>query len=66
MIGKTGKPLRNTKRAAQNRSAQKAFRQRREKYIKNLEEKSKLFDGLMKENSELKKMIESLKSKLKE
>lgn len=66
LIGKTGKPLRNTKRAAQNRSAQKAFRQRREKYIKNLEEKSKLFDGLMKENSELKKMIESLKSKLKE
>lgn len=66
LIGRTGKPLRNTKRAAQNRSAQKAFRQRREKYIKNLEEKSKLFDGLMKENSELKKMIESLKSKLKE
>ncbi|CAI4036345.1 hypothetical protein SMKI_15G1860 [Saccharomyces mikatae IFO 1815] len=65
LIGKTGKPLRNTKRAAQNRSAQKAFRQRREKYIKNLEEKSKLFDSLVEENSELKKMVESLKSKLK-
>ncbi|EJS41743.1 cin5p [Saccharomyces arboricola H-6] len=64
LIGKTGKPLRNTKRAAQNRSAQKAFRQRREKYIKNLEEKSKVFDRLVKENNELKKKIESLQSKL--
>ncbi|CAI4051283.1 hypothetical protein SKDZ_15G1810 [Saccharomyces kudriavzevii ZP591] len=66
LIGKTGKLLRNTKRAAQNRSAQKAFRKRREKYIKDLEEKSNLFDELVKENSELKNMIKSLKSKLKE
>lgn len=66
LIGKTGKPLRNTKRAAQNRSAQKAFRHRREKYIKNLEEKSKIFDGLVKENDELKKMIDLLNAKIKE
>ncbi|CAI2020423.1 hypothetical protein SEUBUCD646_0H00850 [Saccharomyces eubayanus] len=66
LIGKTGKPLRNTKRAAQNRSAQKAFRHRREKYIKNLEEKSKIFDGLVKENDELKKIIDLLKAKLNE
>ncbi|KAL3230035.1 hypothetical protein RNJ44_01398 [Nakaseomyces bracarensis] len=61
LIGKTGKPLRNTKRAAQNRSAQKAFRQRREKYIKALEEKARQYDSLLKENLELKNMVESLK-----
>lgn len=62
LIGKTGKPLRNTKRAAQNRSAQKAFRQRREKYIKALEEKAKQYDSLLKENMELKNLVEVLKN----
>lgn len=60
LIGKTGKPLRNTKRAAQNRSAQKAFRQRREKYIKALEEKARQYDNLLRENLELKNMVETL------
>lgn len=36
----------NTKRAEQNRNAQKAFRGRREKYIKDLEAKSKEVDQL--------------------
>lgn len=59
LIGRTGKPLRNTKRAAQNRSAQKAFRQRREKYIKALEEKARLYDDLLRENMELKARLET-------
>lgn len=33
-----------SKRAAQNRAAQKAFRQRKERYIKDLERKAKLMD----------------------
>ncbi|CCH63077.1 hypothetical protein TBLA_0J00790 [Henningerozyma blattae CBS 6284] len=64
LIGKSGKVLRNTKRAAQNRNAQKAFRLRREKYIKDLELKATKFDSLIIENNNLKKEIESLKQQL--
>lgn len=61
LIGKSGKLLRDTKRAAQNRCAQKAFRLRREKYLKDLEEKAEKFDKLMEENERLKKTVELLK-----
>ncbi|SMN17858.1 similar to Saccharomyces cerevisiae YDR259C YAP6 Putative basic leucine zipper (bZIP) transcription factor [Maudiozyma saulgeensis] len=64
LIGRSGKVLRDTKRAAQNRCAQKAFRIRREKYIKNLEIKSKQFDGIASENSKLKSRIEELEKLL--
>lgn len=61
LVGKSGKLLRNTKRAAQNRCAQKAFRIRREKYIRDLEEKAKRFDQILQENEMLKKTVRFLK-----
>ncbi|AGO12139.1 AaceriAEL222Cp [[Ashbya] aceris (nom. inval.)] len=64
LIGRSGKPLRNTKRAAQNRSAQKAFRQRREKYIKDLEIKAKQYDKLEQEVLSLRRENEELKMRL--
>lgn len=62
LIGSSGKTLRNTRRAAQNRTAQKAFRQRKEKYIKNLEQKSKIFDDLLAENNYFKSLNDSLRN----
>ena len=38
------RPVIPSKRAAQNRAAQRAFRQRKERYIKDLEKKAKLMD----------------------
>lgn len=49
------RPLSNTRRAAQNRSAQKAFRQRKERYIKELEAQAA-------DAANLKQTIEDLKS----
>jgi len=66
------KALRNSKRAVQNRNAQKAFRMRKERYIRLLENKSRKFDELMKEvqrlkleNMNLKNRIWELEGKLK-
>ena len=66
------KSVRNSKRAVQNRNAQKAFRMRKERYIKLLESKSRKFDELMKEvqrlkleNLNLKNRIWELEGKLK-
>lgn len=42
-----------SKRAAQNRAAQRAFRQRRERYIKDLERKAKLMDEWQQEMEQL-------------
>jgi bZIP transcription factor len=39
-----GRVLASSKRAAQNRAAQRAFRQRKERYIKSLEQKANEFD----------------------
>ncbi|KAK7676528.1 hypothetical protein QCA50_020497 [Cerrena zonata] len=36
-LSHNGRPISGTKRAAQNRNAQKAFRQRKDKYVKDLE-----------------------------
>ncbi|CAH2354138.1 hypothetical protein CLIB1423_14S02960 [[Candida] railenensis] len=49
------RPVSNTKRAAQNRSAQKAFRLRKEKYIKELEDQAI-------EVQQLKQTIEELRA----
>lgn len=49
------RPVSNTKRAAQNRNAQKAFRQRKEKYIKDLE-------ATAAEVTQLKQTIEELRA----
>ncbi|KAG5358051.1 hypothetical protein CJU89_4547 [Yarrowia sp. B02] len=40
-VNNRGRPLQTTKRAAQNRAAQRAFRQRKEQYIKELESEVK-------------------------
>lgn len=49
------RPVSTTKRAAQNRNAQRAFRQRKEKYIKDLEAKAA-------ETDHLKQTIEELRA----
>lgn len=49
------RPVSTTKRAAQNRNAQRAFRQRKEKYIKDLEQQAA-------EVNQLKQTIEELRS----
>lgn len=63
--------LNPTKRAAQNRNAQRAFRLRKEQYIKELEtqvsktrELEELIESLRKENQELRNYILTLQSKL--
>ncbi|CAG8729470.1 18400_t:CDS:1, partial [Acaulospora morrowiae] len=49
----TSRPLTNSKRAAQNRAAQRAFRQRKDRYIKDLEAKAKDLDALKKQVDDL-------------
>ncbi|CAG8606644.1 15450_t:CDS:2 [Cetraspora pellucida] len=63
--------LTNSKRAAQNRAAQRAFRQRKDRYIKDLEAKAKSldtikkqFDALLKEKQEMAQIIRNLRSEL--
>lgn len=63
--------LSGTKRAAQNRNAQKAFRQRREKYVKELEataaevpELHKTIEELRRENIQLRDYTLALQSRL--
>ncbi|CCF59467.1 hypothetical protein KAFR_0H00580 [Kazachstania africana CBS 2517] len=56
------KTLRDSKRAVQNRNAQKAFRLRKERYIKLLENKSGKFDELCRENQMLRFEISNLKN----
>ncbi|KAF7586491.1 hypothetical protein BBP40_008792 [Aspergillus hancockii] len=67
------RPLSTSKRAAQNRAAQRAFRQRKESYIRKLEEQVKEFDtvsdafkSLQAENYQLREYIINLQSRLLE
>lgn len=67
----SSRPLAQSKRAEQNRQAQKAFRARKELYIKELEQKSEILkrteetiSRLTKENEELRDYILALQSKL--
>ncbi|CAG8493456.1 11375_t:CDS:2, partial [Dentiscutata heterogama] len=60
--------LTNSKRAAQNRAAQRAFRQRKDRYIKDLEAKAKSldtikkqFENLLKEKDEMAQIIRNLR-----
>lgn len=50
-----------SKRAAQNRAAQRAFRQRKEKYVKELERKAKLMDEWKIELEQLRQQNRELK-----
>ncbi|KAI9372338.1 hypothetical protein BJX61DRAFT_453675 [Aspergillus egyptiacus] len=65
------RPLSTSKRAAQNRAAQRAFRQRKETYIRKLEEQvkeyevmSQEFKSLQAENYQLREYIINLQSRL--
>lgn len=51
--GANGRTLKQTKRAAQNRAAQQAFRKRKEERIKELEEKEKILNNLVARETEL-------------
>lgn len=51
--GANGRTLKQTKRAAQNRAAQQAFRKRKEERIKELEEKEKILNNLVARENEL-------------
>ncbi|KAI9476419.1 MAG: hypothetical protein EXX96DRAFT_577139 [Benjaminiella poitrasii] len=66
-------PMIPSKRAAQNRAAQRAFRQRKERHLKDLEEKVKLMDEwkveieqLRQENKELKENMMILERKMQQ
>ncbi|KAK9451578.1 uncharacterized protein V1518DRAFT_408928 [Limtongia smithiae] len=68
---KTGRQLSTSKRAAQNRAAQRAFRQRKECYIKDLEAKvdelkasKATIDSLRQENLQLRDYILALQSRI--
>ncbi|GBB92424.1 hypothetical protein RclHR1_02000005 [Rhizophagus clarus] len=63
------KPLTNTpssKRKAQNRAAQRAFRERKERYVKELENKIKELESMsaksVQENQQLKSLVEQLQA----
>ncbi|KAL4804098.1 putative transcription factor kapC [Aspergillus unguis] len=65
------RPLSTSKRAAQNRAAQRAFRQRKESYIRKLEEQvkeyevmSQEFKALQSENYQLREYVINLQSRL--
>lgn len=60
----TRKPISTAKRAAQNINAQKAFRQRKERYIKILELKSIKYDELVRENTCLREQMDALRNQL--
>jgi hypothetical protein len=67
------KAIQTAKRAAQNRAAQRAFRQRRERYVKDLEIKVKEMDAIQEEMSKLaeqnlsyRKQIENLTRELRQ
>lgn len=66
-----GRPLSSSKRAQQNRQAQRAFRQRKEMYIKDLEAKvnelkttKETIEALRQENIQLRDYILALQSRL--
>jgi len=66
-----GRVLASSKRAAQNRAAQRAFRQRKERYIKSLEQKATEFDlshsiiqDLRKENMYLRDYVVRLQNEV--
>ncbi|KAI7863600.1 hypothetical protein BDF14DRAFT_1842503 [Spinellus fusiger] len=70
---KLNRPVIPSKRAAQNRAAQKAFRQRREQYVKDLEKRSTEMDNwkeeleeLRNENMQLRETISMLEQRLAE
>ncbi|KAJ1961493.1 hypothetical protein GGI12_003218, partial [Dipsacomyces acuminosporus] len=58
--------INSSKRAAQNRAAQRAFRQRRERYVANLEEKARQYDKLEAAFLDLQKSNYELLARLRE
>ncbi|KAH8926933.1 hypothetical protein BT69DRAFT_1330825 [Atractiella rhizophila] len=62
--GKLVRPLKNTKRAAQNRAAQRAFRERREAYVKELERRSQQLDAYSTREAVLVNRIKELETSI--
>ncbi|KAI8883415.1 hypothetical protein K501DRAFT_333328 [Backusella circina FSU 941] len=56
------RPVIPSKRAAQNRAAQRAFRLRKERYVKDLEQKAKLMEDMQTELDQLRKENQMLKN----
>jgi hypothetical protein len=56
------RPVIPSKRAAQNRAAQRAFRLRKERYVKDLEQKAKLMEDMQAELEQLRKENQMLKN----
>lgn len=63
-IDDASRPLKNTKRAAQNRAAQRAFRERKEQYVRDLERKSLLLDETIIDREKLFAQVSALKADL--
>lgn len=60
MLTRHGRPLSNTKRAAQNRAAQRAFRERRDQHVKEIEAKARQVDEALSSASMHKQRYEDL------
>ncbi|KAI9322205.1 hypothetical protein BX666DRAFT_1892633 [Dichotomocladium elegans] len=63
-VGSTTRSVIPSKRAAQNRAAQRAFRQRRDKYVKDLERKVKEMEGWPEEIEQLRNENRQLRDKV--
>ncbi|CCK69717.1 uncharacterized protein KNAG_0C06210 [Huiozyma naganishii CBS 8797] len=63
-ISKNLKSLRDSKRAVQNRNAQKAFRLRKEKYMRLLEDKAMKYEQLYREHEALQREILNLRNRI--
>ncbi|PWN37408.1 uncharacterized protein FA14DRAFT_159476 [Meira miltonrushii] len=65
LLARNGRPLNKSKRAAQNRQAQRAFRARRDEYVRQTEEKAKLTDEAVETAKKLKSRLDEALNAIK-
>ena len=65
LLARNGRPLNKSKRAAQNRAAQRAFRARRDEYVRQTEEKAKLTDDAVETAKKLKRRLDEALNAIK-
>lgn len=65
LLARNGRPLNKSKRAAQNRAAQRAFRARRDEYVRQTEEKAKLTDEAVETAKKLKRRYDEALNAIK-
>lgn len=65
LLARNGRPLNKSKRAAQNRAAQRAFRARRDEYVRQTEEKAKLTDEAVETAKKLKRRLDEALNAIK-